>query len=575
MPVLTGSLGWRSPAKRIHCTNSPELFPRETVELPEPGVDSGSAAAIADCLPFLKQALSPVRRMPANCFLTTAIDYTNGAPHIGHAYEKLLGDALARYHRMRGEKVFFLTGVDQHGQKVQASAAKEGVAPAEYAERVTALFLALWEKLDVQYDGWAATTDPRHHRVVRGILQRLHDEGQLYKGTYRGFYSVRQEQFLTDKELGADGLFGPEWGEVAELEEEGWYFRLLPHRDWLLGFLDTHPGWITPSFRQTELRHAVERLAGDLSISRPKSRLTWGIELPFDADCVTFVWFDALINYISFAGYGQEGDASLPDFDSLWPATHIIGKDILVPAHGIYWPIMLHALGFTDEQIPPLLVHGWWNIGGAKVSKSTGPIVDPLELAGRYGVEALRYYLLADIVTGKDADFDEDRLVLRYNTDLANSLGNLLNRTLNMAHKYRAGILRRTPAPAGPDPASHITACLAAWDEHRVSAALDSALAIATGCTQFIDAEKPWALAKDPAQGGRLDGVLYYLAESLRVLGVLLSPVLPQAAAGLRTQLLWPEVPAVANTGWGGLPDGHTLGLPVPLFPRIDAVVGG
>ena len=255
-----------------------------------------------------------------------------------------------------------------------------------------------------------------------------------------------RNNFLTDKERGPDGEFGPEWGEIEFREEENYYFKLSQHKDWLLRYLDNRADAVIPDFRQTELRNAVEKISGDLCISRPKSRLDWGIELPFDKDFVTYVWFDALTNYISFAGY----DPSLSTFNSQpstfrdkWPALQIIGKDILVPAHGIYWLIMLHAIGFPDDQMPQLLVHGWWNLGGAKMSKSVGNIVDPFVLADKYGADALRYYLMSDIATGQDADFSEERLVERYNTDLANSLGNLLNRTLNMAQRYRDGRLHR------------------------------------------------------------------------------------------------------------------------------------
>ncbi len=278
----------------------------------------------------------------------------------------------------------------------------------------------------------------------------LFEEGQIYKDKQAGYYSVRQEQFLTDKERGPDGEFGPEWGEIEFREEENYYFKLSQHKDWLLRYLDNRADAVIPDFRQKELRNAVEKISdnrqsgSDLCISRPKSRLDWGIELPFDKDFVTYVWFDALTNYISFAGY----DPSLSTFNSQpstfrdkWPALQIIGKDILVPAHGIYWLIMLHAIGFPDDQMPQLLVHGWWNIGGAKMSKSVGNIVDPFVLADKYGADALRYYLMSDIATGKDADFSEERLVERYNADLANSLGNLLNRTLDNDREYRDGKL--------------------------------------------------------------------------------------------------------------------------------------
>src|ERR1044071_7683529 len=377
--------------------------------------------------------------MSKTFFITTAIDYTNSPPHVGHSYEKVLADVIARFHRLKGEKAFFLTGADQHGQKVQQSAEKAGLSPQQFVDEVTSKFIALWEKLEVRYDGWAATTEPLHKRCVQGMLQRLYDEKQIYKDKQEGYYSIRQEQFLTDKERGPDGEFGPEWGQVEHRVEENYYFRLAQHKDWLLDYLRTHAEFVTPDFRQTELINAVEKLSSDLCISRPKSRLSWGIELPFDRDYVNYVWFDALSNYISFAGYDPTTDKyedQPREFLEKWPALQIIGKDILPPAHGIYWPIMLHALGFPDQAMPQLLVHGWWNLGGAKMSKSAGNIVDPNALADKYGAEALRYYLTADIVTGQDADFAEDRLIERYNADLANSLGNLLNRTLTMVAKY-------------------------------------------------------------------------------------------------------------------------------------------
>src|SRR5437016_5578823 len=389
--------------------------------------------------------------MPNMFFITTAIDYTNSPPHVGHAYEKVLADVMARYHRLKGEKVFFLTGVDQHGQKVQQSAAKAGIPPAEFVKDITQKFIDLWKKLDVKYDEWAETTSDRHKKVVQGILQRLFDAGQIYKDKQAGYYSVRQEQFLTDKERGPGGEFGAEWGQVEFREEENYYFRLEQHKEWLLRYIDNRKDAVIPDFRQVELRNAVEKLGGDrqsgsdLCISRPKSRLDWGIELPFDKDFVTYVWFDALSNYISFAGCDptQSTFNSQPStFRDKWPALQIIGKDILIPAHGIYWLIMLHAIGFPDEAMPQLLVHGWWNLGGAKMSKSAGNIIDPFLLAEKYGVDALRYYLVSDIATGKDADFSEERLVERYNADLANSLGNLLNRSLTMMQNYREGRLR-------------------------------------------------------------------------------------------------------------------------------------
>lgn len=536
--------------------------------------------------------------MPKTFYITTAIDYTNSPPHIGHAYEKVLADVIARYRRLKGEKVFYLTGVDQHGQKVQQSAAKAGVPPAEFVKGVTQKFVDLWKKLDVKYDAWAETIDPRHKKVVQGMLQRLFDAKQIYKDKQSGYYSVRQEQFLTDKERGPDGEFGPEWGQVEFREEENYYFKLSQHKDWLLRYIDNRKDAVIPDFRQTELRNAVERISSDLCISRPKSRLDWGIELPFDKDFVTYVWFDALTNYISFVGYDPKIDnyaKQSPEFRDRWSkdTLQIIGKDILVPAHGIYWLIMLHAVGFPDDAMAQLLVHGWWNLGGAKMSKSAGNVIDPFVLADKYGAEALRYYLMSDIATGKDADFSEERLIERYNADLANNLGNLLNRALTMSQKYRVGTLSSKDVQD-----KRLLECKGgviietrgykeafeggapnypSLEPYSVERAAHHAAVISFHANRLVDAAAPWILAKEKSQQDLLDSVLYYLAESLRIVAILIWPVLPKAAHGIFDQLNWKmelsgkeERLSLKDAEWGGLPDGHVVGKPVPLFPRIE-----
>ena len=515
-------------------------------------------------------------------YITTAIDYTNAPPHIGHAYEKVLADVMARFQRLNGRDVYFLTGVDQHGQKVQKSADAAGLSPQDFVDGITAHFTSLWDKLNVRYDGWAATTDPRHKRVVQAMLQKLHDCGQLYKKTYAGHYSVRQEQFLTDKERGPDGHFGEEWGEVVEIEEENWYFKLSDHVEWLQAFIRSHPDFITPAFRANDVLNALESSGGqDLCISRPAERLSWGIPLPFDERFVNYVWFDALTNYISFAGYLADecGNEGLPTFTDLWPAdAEIIGKDILVPAHAIYWMTMLHALGFADEQMPKLLVHGWWNIKGAKMSKRLGNVIDPNALADKLTPDGLRYYLMRDIATGYDSDFSDERILMSYNKELAGGLGNLLNRTLNMAHKYRAGrltsgthdddenrALRDTVTAA---PAAYISK-MAAWDIHEGIAA---AWKIVTHANQFVDSTQPFKLAKDPDQAARLDSVLHHLAEALTHVSVLLIPIIPTAAIEMQKQLGWipPSGLQLKDLAWGLLPDGHQLSAPIPLFPRLE-----
>jgi methionyl-tRNA synthetase len=515
-------------------------------------------------------------------YLTTAIDYTNGSPHIGHAYEKVLADVITRYRRLRGDEAFFLTGVDQHGQKVQQTAEKQGVNPATFVKRTTKKFLKLWEKLGVQYDGWAETTDTRHMACVQAILSTLKDQGQLYKQAHSGHYSVRQEQFLSDRDRDAAGAFGPEWGEVLIIEEENWYFKLSDHTAWLTSYLESTADAVLPVFRKAELRNALERNSGtDLCISRPKERLRWGIELPFDPDYVTYVWFDALINYISFAGYHAAPDAGLPDFTRLWTTDerplHIIGKDILVPAHGIYWLCMLHAMGFPNEEMPRLLVHGWWNIRGEKMSKSIGNIIDPDELADKFGVEALRYYLVRDIVTGKDSDFDVERLIMLYNTELANELGNLCNRALNMSQRFTEGVLQRGGAFTEDDLALQTSltqataAYRAAMDEFDISKGLEALNRHVVHCNGYAERMKPWDLNKDPAKKDRLASVLYHLAESVAHAAVLLSPVLPDAAAKLAAQLNLPSLTSLRlhDLRWGLLPAGHTIAKPKPVFPKI------
>jgi methionyl-tRNA synthetase len=330
-----------------------------------------------------------------------------------------------------------------------------------------------------------------------------------------------------------------------------------------------------PDYRQVELRNAVAKLSGDLCISRPKSRLDWGIELPFDSDFVTYVWFDALTNYISFAGYdpAQLTYNHQPSiFRERWPALQIIGKDILIPAHGIYWLIMLHAIGFGDAEMPQLLVHGWWNISGAKMSKSEGNVVDPNALAGRYGAEALRYYLMSDMATGSDADFSEERLVARYNGDLANSLGNLLNRALNMAHRYRGGTVKRAggDSPLAAQSVDLLRRYEIAMEAGQVSLAIAATGEFVTVCNTYVEMTAPWKLAKDPERAETLDHVLFSLAEALRVLAIIVSPILPKASRAILYQLNDKRDATLAGASWGGLPEEHHLGKPEPLFPRFE-----
>jgi methionyl-tRNA synthetase len=511
-------------------------------------------------------------------FITTAIDYTNAPPHIGHAYEKIFADTIGRYHRLVDGTAFFLTGVDQHGQKVQQAAQREGIAPMEFAQRVTDKFLELWDKLGIQKDGWAATTDPRHKRAVQKVLQVLYEKGELYKAKYSGYYSVGQEQFLTDKDRNEKGEFGSEWGQIVFIEEENWYFRLAKHKDWLKAFVEAREDFVIPAFRRAELLNAIDRLGGDLCVSRPKERLSWGIEFPFDSGYVTYVWFYALLNYITFSGYLAEADSGLPNFKELWPCRgHIIGKDILIPAHGIYWPIMLHAIGFADDEMPRLVVHGWWNFSGAKMSKSVGNVVDPALLIERFGPDPIRYYLMRDMIIGQDGDFSEDRLVALYNAELANDLGNLLNRTINMSQRYRSGVLRSTQvadrdlAAIREGVGTTVTRYKQAFESYQVHLALETVRELVAKANALVELKAPWKLAKDPGSAELLDEVLYTLAETCRILALLASPIIPASSSAMLAQL---NAGKAASLAWGELTTGHRIGAPSPVFPRIEDRAG-
>lgn len=507
--------------------------------------------------------------MSARFFITTAIDYVNGKPHLGHAYEKVLADFLARFRRRAGDAVFFLTGVDEHGLKVQQSAQKEGVDPQAFCDRNAALFQELCAKLSISNDDFIRTTETRHKDVVRLILQKLHDAGEIYAGEYEGYYSPKQEQFLTEKDM-VDGKFPAAFGEVIRLKEPVYYFRLEKHRAWLQGVLRDNPDWIFPAFRTREVLGALEEPVGDLCISRPKSRLAWGIPLPFDEEQVTYVWFDALINYISVLGYGGG------TLDARWPAVHVIGKDILVPAHAVYWPAMLHALGLPLPQ--RLLVHGFWLRNQEKMSKSVGNVVDPLDVIGVYGPDAFRYFVLREMALGQDADFSPEQFHQRYQSELGNNLGNLVNRAVSMVARYRDGVVpapAATPAPAAAamrrDVLEAVQAYRAGVDKLQIHLALGELWKGITRANQYVEESAPWKLAKDPAQAGALDEVLHELVASLLLLLGELEPLLPVTVARARAQLGGLDLPP--GTGapvWPSVTQGHRLGTAEPLFPRIE-----
>ncbi len=497
-------------------------------------------------------------------YLTTAIDYVNGSPHLGHAYEKVLADVIARFRRLMGDRVFFLTGTDEHGQKVQQSARARGIAPQQFVDEVSAAFRGLCARLNISNDDFIRTTEPRHQRVVRDLLQRLFDKGDIYQAEYRGFYSTRQEQFLQEKDRNPDGTWPEIFGDVTEIVEPNYFFKLRAHQDWLVDFLRQHDDFIFPRYRQKQVLEFLAEPLNDLCISRPRERLEWGIPLPFDEKFVTYVWFDALVNYYS----------AVADKPGIWPADfHVIGKDILVPPHAVYWPIMLHAL----ELSPPrsLLVHGWWSVNGAKMSKSTGNFIDALEIADRYGVDALRYFLIREMNVGQDSDFSLQLFLTRYNSELANNLGNLVNRTLNMLTRFSGGVV---PAPEAASPLQNI------WNKIRDETiklcegfqfhiALDRVISFLTETNAYIELQAPWKLAKntDPNTAAILRGTLATMAEALRLGATLLQPVMPsttekiQAALGYTPGAVWRD-----ELAWGSKLTGARVQPGLVLFPRPE-----
>ena len=505
--------------------------------------------------------------MAGSYFLTTAIDYVNSAPHLGHAYEKVLADFFARHQRGIEADVLFLTGVDEHGQKVQQSAQREGVEPQLFCDRTSAQFQRLQESLGISFSHFVRTTDARHKAVVREWLQKLHDKGEIFFQEHEGHYSVRQEQFVTEKDK-VDGQWPEIFGEVIHTKEPNYYFRLEPYRARLIQFIEDNPEFVVPTFRRNELLGALKEPLGDLCISRPKSRLEWGIPLPFNEDYVTYVWFDALVNYYSFASV--KGALCWP------PDLQIIGKDILIPAHGVYWTIMLFAL---DLALPKhLLVHGFWTNSGAKISKSNAKsLVDPVPYVEKFGPDALRYFVLREMVLGQDADFSDERFETRYTTELANNLGNLVNRTLSMIHSYREGMVPNydgfhlLPEDADLRSDAVVDEYLAAVDQFAPHLAMQAIMKFCQRANQYIQETAPFKIKGDPAQAKRLDVILGLLAETVRRLSVLIQAALPATAQKIRAQLqLSPGPVRLDDARFGNSLRGHAIGKPQPLFPRLE-----
>jgi methionyl-tRNA synthetase len=513
--------------------------------------------------------------MSKRFYVTTAIDYVNGAPHVGHAYEKVIADVIARARRALGEEVFFLTGLDEHGQKVQQAALAEGKSPQDYCDTLAARWREFAARLGLTNDDFVRTTEPRHKDFVQAVLSKLHAEGQFYKSTYRGFFSTSAEAFLTDKDRLPDGSFDPSWGKVVELKEDNYYFKLREHQDWLIQHIEAHPGFITPDYRRNEvLGFLKNEVLEDLCISRPAERLNWGIPMPFDAGYVTYVWFDALVNYISIPfAHGDQvihqavGTGGAASFEA-WPADlHVIGKDI-IKFHAVYWPIMLKAMGLPMPR--QILVHGWWQKDGAKLSKSTGNVIDPLAVIDEWGLDAFRYYLVRELDIGPDGNWTDAGFRARYQSELANGLGNLVNRSLTMIQRYRGGRVPDGASQLARETGETWDRAVAAYRANALQEALQQCGALVTRANQYIDQTSPFKIAKDPARAGDLDNILVTLAEVCRALGVLLWPVMPTACEKLERQLglehshtnLCHPPPALAV--------GHAVGQIFPLFPRKD-----
>ncbi|MEW6429684.1 MAG: methionine--tRNA ligase [Thermodesulfobacteriota bacterium] len=503
-------------------------------------------------------------------YITTPIFYVNAQPHLGHAYTAIVTDTAGRFQKLLGKDVRFQTGTDEHGDKIAQAAADAGETPKSYADRISGLFRDAWPPLDVRPDNFIRTTDAAHVRTVQNLLQQVYDRGDIYFAEYSGLYCKGCERFLTEKEV-VDGLCPDHRTAPQPVSEQNYFFRMSRYRDWLVEHITAHPEFITPERYRNEVLSFLKEPLEDLCISRPTSRLTWGIPLPFDDKFVTYVWFDALINYITGLGYPDGAD-----FAAYWPAAeHVIAKDILKP-HAIYWPTMLKAMGIAPYR--RLHVHGYWNVNDTKMSKSLGNVVRPGELVERYGSDAVRYFLLREMSFGVDSSFSEEALLGRQNADLANDLGNLFSRSLAMVKKFVGG---RVPAPAGEEEIDRelraateamLGEYRARMEEFAFNRALMAVWEVIGRANRYIVANEPWVLAKDPAKRPRLDTMLFYLLESLRLIALTVTPVMPAAAARMHAALGIGAAPDFTAAGrWGLLNPGTALAVDSPpLFPRID-----